>query len=420
MQRTITLRSGLSYSIGQHRFEKDVPKPVQDDELLYRLIQTGMFEESPPLCYHYIRRKKNLPNSHNRLTQVGGNWLKITEDIYAKLSRYQWAQLEPSQQYEIVPSCEIMDKFVAEGKEDFSLLVVRDMGAGDVIIATDVLYNLRLLYPKAKITYATAERYVCLVKNLDFIDEVVVIGTENPNDYNVSVNLCGMAEIYPLCAMVHRSEIFGRAFSDNFQWKEHKVCLKIEPDEQSWFEGLNKTHNPDNKPVIAIQPYGSSGHRSLNPVAVNQVIDWLISQDCFVVVYGERQWPNLFHARPGLLVLWSALSIRQVITITANVSLLICPDSSGYHMAAAFDTPSVAVFTTIHEGVRVTHYPYCLPVRTSELNCSPCWDRPCGIPEKSDCIRKITGERIIESIKAFRASGFAPVEHPEYNPPDWE
>jgi ADP-heptose:LPS heptosyltransferase len=419
MNRTLTLRNGLSYTIGNLCFRKDEPKPV-DDSLLYRLIQTGQFEEDPPLCYYYIRRKKNLPNRRNRLSQINGDWLMISSENPVKVSRYQWSKLEASGQFEIVPPCEIMDMLVSREREDFTLLIIRDMGAGDVIITTDLVYNLRLRYPKARITYATSERYVCLIKNLDFIDDVVAIGEVHPNDYDISVNLCGWSEQYPICAKVHRSDLFGMAFSDKFDWREHKICLKIDPDEQEWYEALNKTHNPDGNPVVAIQPYGSSGHRSLDPVAVNQTIDWLISQGFFVIVYGERQWPNLFHSRPGMVCLWSALTIRQVITITANVELLICPDSSGYHMAAAFDTPSIAVFTTIHEGVRVSYYPRCLPLRTSELNCSPCWDRPCGLPEASDCIRKITGVRLIEAISEFIESGFAPIEHPQYNPPDWD
>ncbi|MFA5036887.1 MAG: glycosyltransferase family 9 protein [Candidatus Izemoplasmatales bacterium] len=418
--RTLTLRGGLSYTVGNLCFRKDEPKPVQDDSLFYRLIHTGTFEEDPPLCYYYIRRKKNPAIRHNKTVRVDGRWLMISDDNPVRISRYQWSKISPSGQFEIVPPCEVMDKLVEEGKEDFSLLVIRDMGAGDVIITTDLVYNLRLRYPKAKIAYATSERYVCLIENLDFIDEVITIGSKNPADYDVSVNLCGWSEQYPICAKIHRSDLFGMAFSDNFDWKDHRICLKLHEEEQVWFEEFNKTHNPDCRPVVAVQPYGSSGHRSLDPIAVNRTVDWLISEGYFVIVYGEKQWPNLFHSRPNMVCLWSAVTIRQVITIIANSKLLICPDSSGYHIAAAFDTPSIAVFTTIHEGVRVTYYPRCYPIRTNELNCSPCWDRPCGLPEASDCIRKITGARIIEKVSEVISQGFPYIEHPSYNPPDWD
>jgi heptosyltransferase-2 len=419
MKRTLTLRTGLSYSIGSTVYRKDDPKPVEDDQMLYRLIHTGMFEESPPLCYYYIRRKKNLPCGAQRLSHIDGKFLMISDSHPQKITRYQWSKLESSGQFEIVPPCEVMDILVNEGRSDFSLLIIRDMGAGDVIIATDAVYNLRQRYPNAKITYATSERYVCLIKNLDFIDNVVSIGEFDPAEYDISVNLCGWSEQYPLCAKVHRSDLFGQAFSNNFDWKEHKVFLKLEKEDEEWFEGLNKIHNTESKPVIAVQPYGSSGHRSLDPLAVNQVIDWLISQGFFVIVYGQSQWPNLFHDRPNMLCLWEALSITQVVTIIAHSSLLICPDSSGYHIAAAFDTPSIVVFTTIHEGVRVSYYPRCYPLRATELNCSPCWDRPCGAPSSSNCVKNITGKRLIQKCEEVISQDFPYITHPDYNPPEW-
>jgi len=419
MDRQLTLRGGRSYTIGSLRFEKDKPRPINDDRLFYRLIHTGMFEENPPLCYYYIRRRIDLPNKANRLTQIDGKWYSFSPDSPTRITRYQWSKICGSGQYEIVPPLEIMDNLVKAGKEDFSLLIERDMGAGDIIIVTDLLYNLRLRYPKANITFATSERYLCLADNLDFISNIVVIGTVDSTGYDVSVNLCGWSEQYPLCAKVHRSDLFGMAFSPNFPWVEHKISLKIKDNEQDWFDDLNSKYNPDNKMTVAIQPYGSCGHRSIDSKAVNHVIDELIKLGFFVYVYGQNQWPNNFCDRENMLCLWEVLNIRQVMTLISNVNLLVCPDSSGYHMAAAFDIPSVVIFTTIHEGVRVTYYPHCYPLRASEFSCSPCWDRPCGAPEKSNCVQAMTGERIMVKVEEVILNDFGKEIHPPYHAPDW-
>jgi len=418
MQRTLTLRSGLSYSIGQFTFKKDTPLPIPDDRLLNRLLHTGLFEENPPLHYYYVRRKSCLPVSKNRLVRIDDDWIRVSSNPI-RVTRYQWVKMEKSDQFEIISPIEVMDRFVIDGRTDFSLLVIRDMGAGDVIIATDVLYNLRLRYPEARIVYATSERYVDLVKNLDFISEVVPLGTSDPSEFDVSVNLCGWSERYPLCAKVHRSDIFGQAFAEPFPWIEHKVFLKLYSEEQNWFEEFNKSHNPSGKQIVCLQPYGSSGHRSLRAECINEVADWFTSQGYFVYIYGQSQWPNKFPDRCDIKVLWDTVSLRQIIALIANSDLLICPDSSGYHIAAAFRIPSIVVFTTIHEGVRVTYYPKCYPVRATELNCSPCWDRPCGLADSMNCVGKITGERLIDKCKEVISSGFADANHPEYVSPDW-
>jgi ADP-heptose:LPS heptosyltransferase len=418
--RTLTLRRGITYSIGKTVFKKDEPVPFSDERMLNRLIYTKLFEENPPLCYYFIRRKQGLPITKNRLARIGNDWIRIPEKGFVRLTRYQWSNLEESGQYEVVPPIEVMDRYVSEGKPNFSLLIIRDMGAGDVIIATDVIYNIRLRYPEAKIVFATSDRYTSLVNNLAFISEVHSIDECNPSDYDVSVNLCGWSEQYPLCAKVHRSDMFGRAFSDDFPWIEHKISLELYPEENDWFLEFNKVHNPTDKKIVCIQPYGSSGHRSLRPIHVNSVIDWFASNGYFVYVYGQSQWPNVFPNREGSSVtLWDEISLRQVISLIANSSLLICPDSSGYHIAAAFGTPSIPIFTTIHEGVRVTYYPKCYPLRASELSCSPCWDRPCGLSEAMNCCGLMSGERIIKKCEEVIDSGFKDCEHPVYSSPDW-
>jgi ADP-heptose:LPS heptosyltransferase len=419
MIRTLTLRSGITYSIGQTVFKKDIPVPFTDDRMISRLLQTNLFEEDPPLCYYYVRRKSITADS-NRFTMVDGNWIKVSSTRATRVTRYQWSKISKSGQFELVYPIEVMDRLVEEGRKDFSLLVIRDMGIGDVIIATDVLYNLRLRYPEARIIYATSERYIDVVKNLDFISEVKPINDCNPTEFDVSINLCGWSERYPLCAKVHRSDMFGQAFSDNFPWIDHKVSLKLEPEDQEWFDEFNREKNPTGKTVVCIQPYGSSGHRSLRAVYVNEVIDWLVSQGYFVYVYGQGQWPNRFLERSvSSVTLWDQINLRQVFALIANSSLLICPDSSGYHMAAAFGTPSIPIFTTIHEGVRVTYYPKCYPLRASELNCSPCWDRPCGLAEAMNCCGLMTGERIVNKCKEVIEAGFPDNIHPVYSPPDW-
>ena len=420
MSRTLTLRQGASYTIGQTVFRKGEPVPFPDERMLNRLIHTGLFEENPPLCYYYIRRKLKDADSQNRLAHIGDNWIRVSSDKLTKVTRYQWSQLSASNQFEIVPPLEVMDRFVADGKQNFSVLIIRDMGAGDVMIVTDVLYNLRLRYPQANIVLATSERYLCLVDGLDFLSSVQSIDSSNPEEFDLSVNLCGWSEQYPICAKVHRSDLFGTAFSPDFPWVERKISLALHSEEIKWFDYTNRELNPDGKPTIAIQPYGSSGHRSLRAKAVNEVIDWFCSNGYFVYVYGENQWQNLFPEIPGCSkTFWNEISIMQAFTIVAYAKLLICPDSSGYHAAAAFGTPSIPIFTTIHEGVRVTYYPKCYPIRATELNCSPCWDRPCGLADTMNCCGRITGERIIQKCKDVIEAGFPDNIHPIYAPPDW-
>jgi ADP-heptose:LPS heptosyltransferase len=328
------------------------------------------------------------------------------------MSRWQWQQVRYHQYLEVMPPLEVI-KYL--GKEDFSLMIVRDMGVGDVIICTDLAYNLKRAFPHSKITFATSERYKSLFNDLGFVDEVVTIGTVDPVDWDISVNLCGYCEQYPACAHYHRADLLGQAFGE-FPWSEERgVHLTLSIEEEKWFEAFNSEYNPESKPVVALQPFGSSAHRSMQLESMIGLSRWLIGEGYHVYIYGQSPALDLVKSNKDLTILNECLELREILAIIKNSEFVVTPDSSGYHIAAAFDVPSFPAFTTIHEQVRVRDYNRCYPIRITDLNCSPCWDSPCGTKD-TPCVTYLTAERLIEHIQKYRSQGYPYIRQPEYHP----
>jgi ADP-heptose:LPS heptosyltransferase len=418
LARTLTLKTSQTYHYGGESFERDIPKPVEIDWLFSRLLLTGMFEENPPLCFYHIRYNGNRPSFAQ---DVGDDFLFIPKDGVTKVSRYQYSLLKDQKGIEVVPPLEIMDEMVSKGKPNFKLLVIRDNNLGDVILTTDIMFHLRERYPQAHITFATYPEYACVYDNLGIVDNIISMLEIDGRDYDVSVDLCNWVEQYPLCKEMERLDLFGFAFSKDFPWKQHKVHLKTSQAENLWLDKFLKNNKICDKPIAFVQPYGSGPHRSLSKEAVDGVALWLKSQGFFVAIVGveNKRFPylqNEFHEEDDIKVFWNQLSIREVITLVSVAALVVGPDSSIYHIASAWNTPSVTVFTTIHEGTRVSHYPFTKPLRAEELGCCPCWDRPCGFKRETPCVDAMTADRIIVACSEMIENGFKEVKHPLYAP----
>ncbi len=368
-KRTMILRGGLSYSVHNRHFIKNVPQEIDDDWIFFRLLQNPLFDESPPICHYHIQYN----------------------DQKKRVTRYEWLNLPDQKCWKIIPPLDVMDDFVAQGKEDFSLLITRNMGLGDIIICTDLLYNLRLRYPKAHIVFATYDRYKPVTQHLDFIDETVSFGLIDANDYDVAVNLCGWSEQRPQQSMYTRTDLYGMAFSDNFPWVEHGVHLQIVPEDQTWFYRFDALNNTKAQPIVVVQPFGSSEHRSIPEESAFALCNWLANEGCFVVVIGNDDRLGKWGNHPSIVVL-NDIEIGQLFALIANSKFVVGPDSSAYHIAAAFNVSSLTIFTTIQPWARVSYYP---KAHTAQICDNPCWDAPCKPLGDSPCVTGITADWLI-------------------------
>lgn len=85
-------------------------------------------------------------------------------------------------------------------------------------------------------------------------------------------------------------------------------------------------------------------------------------------------------------------TVRQLMAILENAKLVVTNDSGPMHVAAAFDTPLVAVFgPTDH----TTTSPYSVKSRVvrQDIDCSPCLLRQC--PTDHRCMKAVTAEEVI-------------------------
>jgi ADP-heptose:LPS heptosyltransferase len=366
----LVLKDSKSYTVGDLSFTQNQEIEIEDELMYLRLLWAGQFEETPPQCTYWVRN----PGSSRHTTRVDGKFHSFPVDEPVRVPRRLFTKLPVGGTVERVYPKEILDTL-----ESPSILVIRNMGIGDILISTELVRNLKFLYPTSKISYATFKRHMSLLENNPDIERIYQIGEVDPFSFNTDINLCHKSEKYPDCTWMIRSDMYSR--EAGIPIKSRGIHLHLTQEERDWAWEYLRIHRkgPESR-IVAIQPKGSGEHRSLKEETVYGLIERLKREGIQTLIYGNDETHYPHEHESALNLCGSNLTLRQVCALISQMDLVICPDSSGYHIAAALDPPipSLVLFTTIAPDVRTFYYPKCWSMITEEnLSCRPCWDRTC-------------------------------------------
>jgi len=99
----------------------------------------------------------------------------------------------------------------------------------------------------------------------------------------------------------------------------------------------------------------------------------------------------------------SMLGFKQLAALTARAKLFIGVDSAPMHIAAAVQTPTVALFGPSGE---LEWGPWRVPhrvVASSEHACRPCGNDGCGGGKVSECLTRLSQEAVLSAVDALIA-----------------
>ena len=97
------------------------------------------------------------------------------------------------------------------------------------------------------------------------------------------------------------------------------------------------------------------------------------------------------------------LSLKHLAALTARAKLFIGVDSAPMHIAAAVQTPTVALFGPSGE---LEWGPWRVPhrvVASSEHACRPCGNDGCGGGKVSECLTRLSQEAVLSAVDALIA-----------------
>lgn len=340
-----------------------------------------------------LQLKRGITYRHGNITFRRGTPVTIPDEItYHSLLRTGYL-IDPEQNFNY-----IHPNILKKAKPGQDIIVIRDMGMGDVLMVSVALRALVARWPQFKFTYAVDRRYLPLFDHCDFLKETIAI-TELTGRQDFVLDLRGYSERAADRNVKDRIEIFGEALGvkvEDFSFP-YEVTLGEEGTAKERLKGLGV-------PLIGVVVRSASHLRTWPFHHVVEFCKQAVDRGWGVVLLDHE---SIQINAPGVYNPTGTLGLRELAAVINECDLIVSPDTGAMHLAEAVRTPCVAIFAAIDPAVRITHYQYVTAMwrgweRDSQgnkaLTCCPCWERGC--PD-TPCLTGITPEMVIEKARGI-------------------
>lgn len=191
--------------------------------------------------------------------------------------------------------------------------------------------------------------------------------------------------------------------------EERRLTLVPGQEAEDFVDGLLAEHRLQAKHFIHLHPTSRWLFKCWPAEKVTALIAALQAQGHAVVVTAAPAAAELAMTRAILaglpqpaVDLSGQLTLKQLAALTARARLFIGVDSAPMHIAAAMQTPTVALFGPSGE---IEWAPWRVPHRilTSAHTCRPCGNDGCGGGKVSECLSAIPVEQVLDAIRSLLA-----------------
>ena len=270
-------------------------------------------------------------------------------------------------------------------KRGDSLLLIRDMGMGDVLMTTPVIRDLFEL--GIIVDFLTLDRYVPLMQNNPYIRMCESLESReksiNASSYTAYTDLRMYAEKMDNSRTYrHRVDNFRHALGLDSS-KPKKLDYYISAEEIVW--ARNTIQKTTSNPTIAYVWEASHNTRSWGVQQHKEILNILTSLGKYnVVIFSEKNIelpinsPNIWNAS-GLL------GIRESIAILNACDAVLTPDTGLFHAASALNKPVVTYFSTFPLAWRQSHDKVLNLVYENHVQNNTCGLYPC---KKYNCLNR--------------------------------
>lgn len=280
-----------------------------------------------------------------------------------------------------------------------TVLVLREMGLGDVLMVSIVLRALAQKYPTLRFVYACGSHYMPLFRDCDFLEDVVPLWRLQGH-FPYVVELRGLSERSPLRKDLDRIDLFAQYCGVTVE--DYAMPFRTREEERE--RGRELIAKPaECRGSILFALRGSTEIRTWPQSRADEFMLHAASEGWRVAVVDPHPFELPKH--PGILNLTGEISIPDLIALTAGADFVVAPDTGVVHLAEAVGTRCVAIYSSQPPALRVGHYRHvrALWVGPQELACCPCFERGCkALP----CLTRITPEHVLGTMERFDSLGF--------------
>ena len=285
------------------------------------------------------------------------------------------------------------------------VLVMRDEGAGDVIMSVPAVRELRRRIPCAHITYAVKPGNESLLYGISCIDKIVSVHDVDLGEFcpfDLVINFCRSVDVYSIPRnREHRIDSFALMLGLG-KLKDRRTEFNIFPDECDQLFDSHTDILSNGQKYIAFVLQAAGWNRTWTLWRIGELIDTFaaaLPDYKLIFVDGPRQdWipkaPNVIN-KTG-----RTHSFKEAALLCSACALTITPDTGIAHALGALGKPTLVLAGSIPPEKRFNTYPKHEWIYAGgQVPCSPCWDfqerykrddpRPAGHQNYKSCANDI-------------------------------
>lgn len=295
-------------------------------------------------------------------------------------------------------------------KNNKKILITRAMGGiGDILMMTPGLVALSKKYKKYQIHFAVPKAFHPVLDGLPGV-QVLDIDTDqiDLSSYKKWINLtdCPAGKIESRQSpnvRRNRIEIFAKTMGIS-KWSLRfgtgfVPFYKVNDDEVKWAENKISQLNPENLPIIGIQPFSADSYK--NWPYMEQLALELSENNCVLIFHGTEL--NGFNANNIHKIVEP---IRKSIALAMMCKKLVVVDSSFNHISAPLGIEAISIFGPTSGKLFTKYYKnveFVAPIK-SEYPCYPCWrneHKPCHLTKSREslCLKSISLSSVQAKLK---------------------
>lgn len=285
-----------------------------------------------------------------------------------------------------------------------SILFIRTIGGGDILVLSGLVKYIKDLYPSCKICFTCIKEQNELAQMIDGIDSVYPMpmnANEFKNfDYHVSVS--GLIEGNRSNTNRNIYDVYLESIG--VPLNDEKVALIDDkykrPNLKDLFSGINP-----NEKLIGFHPFAHDPIRQMDPLLANSIAKTLIDHGYTVLMFSsQRERDALIHIFDSRIRWMNNFSYSSTAMLLRSCRIVISVDSLITHLAQGLGVHTFAVYGPFDPMSRIKYYknitildnnPVC---RCSLHNVGECpkgfKNSPCMNLTAMDIIRYLNGSQI--------------------------